>query len=219
MVKIMNKCKIYLVRHGQSLGNVTFTFLGHTDLDLSEMGYLQAEKTAEYLSDVNFDAVYSSDLLRAFNTALPNARKRGLPVIARTGLREIFVGEWENMTCADIEEKYGDLYRVGWLTKYGEFAFPGGESTVDAGVRFCNELTAICKENIGRTILVAAHGAVIRSFWAIILGVEPCDISEKVPFATNASISVAEFDGEKFTPVSYSSDSHLSEVGITKLAF
>lgn len=215
----MNKCKLYLVRHGQSIGNLNFTFLGHTDLDLSEMGYLQAEKTADFLSDVKFDSIYSSDLLRAYNTAMPNAKKRGLTVQTRLGLREIYVGEWENMTCDDIVEKYGDLYTVGWLTKYGDFCFPKGESTVDAGIRFYNELKLICKENIGKTILVASHGAVIRSFWAIISQVAPCDICEKIPFATNSSISVAEFDGEEFKPLSYSSDSHLSEIGITKLAF
>ena len=215
----MDKCKVYIVRHGQSIGNLHFTFLGHTDLDLSEMGYLQAETTADFLSDIPFDAIYSSDLMRAFNTALPNAKKRQISVNKRVGLREIFVGDWENMTCEAIEEKFGDLYRVGWLTKFGEFAFPNGESTVDAGTRFYKDLEAICKENIGKTILVASHGAVIRSFWAMISGVEPCDISEKVPFATNASISIAEFDGESFIPVSYSEDSHLSEIGITKLAF
>ena len=215
----MNKCQIYIVRHGESIGNLNLTFLGHTDLDLSEKGYLQAEKTADYLSDIHFDAIYSSDLLRAYNTAIPNANKRGLSVIPRENLREVFAGEWENMTCHDIEEKYGDLYRVGWLREYGSFCFPGGESTIDAGKRFFNELSIIAKENIGKIILVASHGAVIRSFWAMISCISAKDISEKLPFATNASFSIVEYDGKTFIPTSYSQDLHLSDVGITQLLF
>ena len=215
----MDKCQIYIVRHGESIGNLNFTFLGHADLDLSEKGYLQANKTADYLKNVNFDAIYSSDLLRAYNTALPNAERRGMRVIARVGLREIFVGEWENMSCDAIEEKYGDLYRIGWLQKYGTFSFPGGESTIEAGKRFYNELVSISEDNIGKTILIVAHGAVIRSFWALISKVPASEISLKLPFATNASVSVVDFDGESFIPVSYSYDSHLSDVGITELRF
>lgn len=71
---------LLLVRHGESLGNARREFLGHTNKDLSELGYKQAEKTAEYLSKVKIDAVYSSDLIRAHNTALPHAKLRNLPV-------------------------------------------------------------------------------------------------------------------------------------------
>lgn len=215
----MDKCQIFIIRHGESIGNLNFTFLGHTDLDLSEKGYLQANKTAEFLSNTVFDAVYSSDLLRAYNTALPNAKMRGMDVITRENLREIFVGEWENMTCDAIIEKYGDLYRVGWLQEYGNFSFPSGESTIDAGKRFLNELSTIAKDNLGKTILVASHGAVIRSFWALISGISSDEISAKLPFASNASVSIVEFDGTSFTPKAYSQDSHLSDIGITKLKF
>ena len=211
--------KVYFIRHGQSLGNAEFRFLGHTDLDLTELGYAQAEATSDYLSDVRFDAIYSSDLLRAYNTAVPNAKKRNLSVIPREGLREVFCGDWEGMICADIEAKYGSLYTFEWPMRYGLFAFPGGESTVAAGDRFYKEVLSICKENIGKNLLVVAHGAVIRSFWSIISGISPKDIAEKLPFATNASVSIAEFDGELFSPIEYSIDSHLSGVGITSIKF
>jgi len=215
----MGVCKIYIVRHGESLGNVAFTFLGHTDLDLSEKGYIQAKCTADYLSNVHIDSIYSSDLKRAFNTAVPNAEIRGMNVISRVDLREIFAGEWENLTCSEIEEKYKDLYTVGWQKEYGTFAFPGGESTIDAGKRFHDALLKISKENIGKSILIAAHGAVIRSFWAMISGISPEEISQKLPFASNASVSTLNYDGNKFIPIEYSYDEHLSGVGITKIIF
>jgi broad specificity phosphatase PhoE len=123
------------------------------------------------------------------------------------------------MTCTAIEAAYGDLYRIGWSQDYGNFTFPGGESTIDAGRRFYAELLEVAKANIGKTILVAAHGAVIRSFWAIVSNISPSEISEKLPFATNASVSTVEYDGESFVPKEYSHDSHLSDIGITNVRF
>ena len=66
------KTTLYLVRHGQSLGNLNEQMLGHTDLDLSELGYRQAAATFERLKDTHFDAVYSSPLQRAYNTVCPS---------------------------------------------------------------------------------------------------------------------------------------------------
>ena len=67
------KTKIYFIRHGESLGNAARKILGHTDLDLSELGYRQAFATAEHLKDIHIDVIYSSDLMRAMHTAEPNA--------------------------------------------------------------------------------------------------------------------------------------------------
>ena len=216
---IMDRTKVYFIRHGQSIGNLQFRFLGWTDLDLTELGYTQAKATADELSDVQFDAIYSSSLKRAYNTAKPHASSRGLEVIPSDILREIYCGDWENMVCSDIEEKYGEIYTVDWPKKFGTFTFPGGESTVHAGARFYDEVLQICKSNQGRTILIVSHGAVIRMFWAMISGISPQEVAEKIPFATNASFSIAEFDGDRFYPILYSQDEHLSKIGITKVNF
>ena len=91
-------CKFYLVRHGQSLGNLTNTFLGHTDLDLSDLGYSQAKSVCQYLSDRQIDVIYSSDLLRAYNTAKPLSRLLNKEINKSYNLREIYAGEWEGKT-------------------------------------------------------------------------------------------------------------------------
>ena len=214
-----NSCKIYLVRHGESLGNAMVMFLGHTDLDLSELGYKQANATAMALSNIHFDKIYSSELCRAYNTALPHAKMRGLDVEARKNLREVYVGAWEGKRCTEISEKYGDLYHIDWHEKYGTFVFPEGDSVIDAGKRFHDEVLKIAKENIGKTILIASHGAVIRSSWAMISGISSEDIAQALPFPTNASYSVLEFDGERLIPIEYSCDTHLSDIGITQIKF
>ena len=170
---------IYIVRHGQSLGNATRTFLGHTDLDLSELGYLQAQATAKELKTVKFDKIYSSDLIRAYNTAVPQAIVHNLKIIKDKNLREAYAGEWEGMAVDDIIAKWGvDFFRNEWAGNFGNFIFPSGESVKGAGERFYNEIVDIAEANIGKTILICAHAAVVRSFWAIISGLSFDEIPE-----------------------------------------
>ena len=213
-----NLTKIIIVRHGQSIGNQTKTFLGHTDLDLSELGYLQADATAKALKDYKIDKIYSSDLKRAYNTAVPNAKMHNLEIKTSKNLREAYVGEWEGMFVGDIIEKWGrEVFVDQWAYNFGNFAFPGGESIISAGMRFYNEVLAISNENSGKTILICAHAAVIRSFWAIISDISADDIVSQLPFPTNASYSLCECKNGQILPISYSNDDHLSEVGITKV--
>ena len=213
-----NTTKVILVRHGQSIGNLTRTFLGHTDLDLSETGYLQAKCTADLLKDEKIDVIYSSDLKRAYNTALFHAKMRGLEVITSVNLRETYAGEWENQKVDDLISNWGENFFVNeWKNSFGTFRLPGGESIQEAGKRFYDEIKAICELNMGKTVLICAHAAVIRAFWAMISNVAWTDVAAQIPFPTNASYSILSYNFGKFTPIQYSCDEHLSEVGITKV--
>ena len=211
--KYMKNTKIYLVRHGESLGNAIHQMLGHTDLDLSPFGYVQAEATAKALADVHFDEIHSSDLLRAYNTALPHARMRGLAVLGNRELREIFLGAWEGKLVSAVMEEYGeDAYVKDWRGGFGTFRFPEGESVREACARFTAEITKISRHAPGKTILLAAHAAVLRSFYASISGIPFEEMAEKTEFPANASYSVVEFDGERFIPIEYSHDDYLADV-------
>lgn len=215
----MKKTTIYLIRHGQSIGNLKAMMLGHADLDLSPLGIMQADCTAKELSDVKFDAIYSSDLLRAYNTALPHAQMRGLEVIKNRAFRETFLGDWENTTVEEIRKdpEQARIYDVDWGQNFGTFTFPNGESTVASGERFYDALLQIVKSEEGKTILVTSHGAVIRAFWAKIANIAPENIASELDFMTNASYSILEFDGGNFVPVEYSHDAHLEKIGITRI--
>ena len=210
--------KIILVRHGQSIGNQMRTFLGHTDLDLSEIGYLQAKTTAEHLKREKIDIIYASDLKRAYNTAYFHAKLRKIDVIPNKKLREAYAGEWEGKNVDELIATWGaDFFTNEWKNNFGLFTFPGGESIREAGERFYGEIMRISTQNQGKTILIGAHAAVIRAFWAIISCVDWPNVSEQVAFPTNASYSIVSFENGKFTPLDYSIDDHLSEVGITKV--
>nr|MBE6544510.1 histidine phosphatase family protein [Oscillospiraceae bacterium] len=214
----MNKqTKIILIRHGQSIGNATRTILGHTDLDLSEHGYIQAQATANYLKEEKIDKIYSSDLKRAINTAIPHAEIRNINIVTNKNLRELYVGAWENMKVDDIILKWGREAYEKWIDSFGTFTFPNGESVCDGGQRFYKEVLSISNENLGKTILISAHAAVIRSFWAIISGVEWSQVANNLPFPSNASYSIAYSNGKTINPDIYSCDDHLIDVGITKV--
>src|ERR687893_1738013 len=76
----MDTTRVLLIRHGQSQGNAEGRFGGHTSTPLSQRGRLQAEATAHALASETFNAIYSSDLRRAVETAEPLARLTGLPI-------------------------------------------------------------------------------------------------------------------------------------------
>lgn len=207
----MRKTTIYLIRHGQSIGNQKRLYLGHTDMDLSELGYKQAAETASYLSDINFDAIYSSDLLRAYNTALPHAKMRNMQVIPSIELRELWLGDWDGRHIDDLLTNEKEAFVEGWQKNFGTFTPPRGESVWGGGVRFEREVKRIASNNLGKTILIAAHAAVIRAFWGIISGAEPSQLASMCEFPTNASFSTLEYDGERLIPIKYSCDEHLTE--------
>ena len=213
----MSKTRIYIVRHGQSIGNQKQLMLGHTDLDLTELGLKQACATADFLKDTKIDKIYSSDLKRAYNTALPHANIRNTVVNALEGVREFYLGDWEGKSVESIINDYGDMFAESWHGGFGTFTFPSGEAVMDGGRRFYRQVLSICEECPDMTILIAAHAGVIRSFWSIISGIAPENIVRDLPFPTNASYSICDFIDGVIVPIEYSSDSHLTEVGITSV--
>lgn len=203
---------ILLVRHGESLGNANREFLGHTNKDLSELGYKQAEITASYLSEIEIDKVYSSDLLRAHNTAKPHAELRGLEVCDSSELREIYAGLWEGKKVEDIIAEYNGFYHNVWRDNFGECELPEGESVPHLGERIFCEVKRIAEENRGRTVLIGCHAAAIRAFWGKITETKPSDLALAYPFPTNASVSVVYYDGANLIAGEYSHDVHLLNI-------
>jgi broad specificity phosphatase PhoE len=206
-------CRLIFVRHGQSLGNKVRSFLGHTNLDLSELGYMQAEITGKYLSKRNIDVIYSSDLIRAYHTSLPLAKYKNIVPEKRENLREIFAGEWENQLFDDLVENRKDTYGV-WKENIG-FAVPdGGESVWDLRNRIIKEVTSIAEENDGKTVAIFTHATPIRTFFSFVRGLSREEIKD-IPWASNASVSEALFENGKFSEISYSIDDFLGEIGST----
>ena len=181
---------IYIVRHGQSLGNVRGGFAGRTDYPLSDLGKKQARMTADYLKDTHIEAVLSSPLTRARQTAEPIVADRGLTVLARPEFLEMNFGDWEGKRLAEVEAEYPGMSTI-WKNEMHKTVCPNGESTVECYTRAVQALCDLAKEYQGKDICIVSHGAVIRCLLCFLLGREIADIGS-VPWADNASVMTLE---------------------------
>ncbi len=212
------KTVLYLVRHGESIGNLEHRMLGHTDLDLSALGYAQAEATYEYMKSWKIDAVYSSPLMRAMNTVLPHARYRNLSVTPVDGLKEIFLGRWEGMRVADVLHRWPYTFTEIWRENFGLATPVGGEFAQDCADRALCALTQIAQKHPGQTVLVGGHAGIFRLAVARICSIPAERVGMDIAFMTNASITRLAYENGAFSLESYSEDGHLASVGITKLS-
>ncbi len=195
---------IYLIRHGESEGNKRKAFLGHTDLDLTETGRNQAQNTAEFLKDIHADVIYSSDLKRAYSTALHTAEMKCLDIIKSKNLREIYAGEWENGLFSDLEKNFKESYAV-WLNNIGRAKCDGGESVEELQLRIVDEITRIAEKHIGKTVLIFTHATPIRVFKAFCDGYTIDEIKD-IPWATNASVTHVMYSDGRFEIQEYGTD-------------
>ena len=188
----MSKCRVILVRHGQSEGNLYDLFLGHMDMDLTELGKKQAEKVTSYFKDVEVDAIFSSDLLRAYHTACPLAKLKNLPIIKCPNMREIFAGEWEGKTYSQLEDEFADSYGV-WRRQIGLAQCPSGESVAQLQQRIRACVEDIVRRHPNETVCVATHATPIRVMECVWTGT-PLENMHTIPWVSNASVTIAEYD-------------------------
>ena len=203
----------YLVRHGQSEGNLSHSFLGHTDLPLTEHGRAQAELASRYLVTLTPDVIYSSDLLRAYETALPTAEKLSLPINKSTAFREIFAGEWEGVPFDRLIEDFDTEFSV-WRNDIGNARPTDGESVRELATRIQNELFRLATLHEGQRVMIFLHATPIRAFAAIASGLG-LDGMKDLPWASNASVSHFLYENGAFSLVEYSHENYLGELSTT----
>lgn len=181
------KTTFYLIRHGQSLGNIQHRFLGHTDWDLTELGYRQAECTAAVFEDIPVDVIVASDLKRAWNTAVPVAKLKNLPIRPEPGFREIFAGDWEGRIFEEIQEIYPEAYTC-WREDIGHAKTPEGETVLQLYDRVSDTLRRTAETYADKTIVVATHATPIRLLVTALSG-RPVEEAAKTPWVSNASVT------------------------------
>ena len=207
----MSKMTILLVRHGQSEGNVLGLFTGHSGYPLSELGHKQAAKTAEYIhANYQVDAVYCSDLPRAFQTAEHTAKVFGLPVITHAGLREINAGDWENQSFDALLPLYPDSFPL-WRNDFLNAYCVGGESVREVGERGAKALYEIAEENPGKCVVVASHATTIRSSLWKISGA-PESAMQDMLYSANCGVSELSYVDGKLQIVSMNYADHLADL-------
>jgi probable phosphoglycerate mutase len=151
---------ILLVRHGQSQGNAERRFGGHTATPLSIRGQAQALATAEALAAEPISAIYSSDLERAKQTALPLEELTGLRAHTSEAFRERSVGVMEGLTFEEAAKKHPEQYRA-LLRRDFDHVLTDGESYRQLLDRAWKKLDEVIKEHTGGSIVVFSHTGTI----------------------------------------------------------
>jgi probable phosphoglycerate mutase len=160
---------ILLARHGETDWNSERRWQGHADRPLNEVGREQARELAETLTDRAIDVVYSSDLLRAHETALIVGERLGLAVEVDPGLREVDVGDWAGRLLTEIEEADPAGF-ARW--QEGRKAWNGGESYEEMGERVVAAVLRLAARHPGDTVLIVTHGGSIRACRATAAGLD-----------------------------------------------
>jgi alpha-ribazole phosphatase len=161
---------IYLLRHGEVQNAETRRFIGHLDVPLSPRGEQQCAVQAERLRAVRLAGLFSSDLVRARRSAEIIGAPHGLAPTIVPALREMNMGRWDGLTAGEIRAREPAAF-ADWMSRVGEFPFPGGESVPDLLARVAPAFDAIAGAHAGAPVAIVAHGGPNRALLCRALGV------------------------------------------------
>ncbi len=147
---------VYLVRHGEAVGNTEHRFLGQEDVPLSDTGRHQGERLARRMAGFGLTHVVTSDLRRAADTAAPLLTLTGLSAIADSRWREIANGQWSGLLPGEIADGWPEL----WARYRGgeDVPRPDGERWADVSERVHQALGELVGEPSTSSVAVFTHG-------------------------------------------------------------
>jgi broad specificity phosphatase PhoE len=177
--------RVFIVRHGETDYNAEGRWQGQIDVPLNALGLAQAEKLAAYFANTKLDAIFSSDLSRAYQTALAVANVKNLSIIKEARLREMALGEFEGLTRTELDEKFPQ--EVASWDASEDFAPPKGESRNQTRARMLEAWQELIAHDKHETILLISHGGAMRQLLTALIPAQ----MEKVRF-TNTCISLLE---------------------------
>lgn len=163
-----NYCTLYVVRHGRTEWNAQGRYQGQKDSPLTEQGIKQAKEVAQKLRHIKFDAIFSSDLLRAQRTAEIIALEHRLAVTTAEALRERNFGSVEGKTEREIREELKEVMEIfDTLPPEERYAFKfveDMESDDEIATRLVTYIREMAVGYAGKTVLLVCHGGLMRAF-------------------------------------------------------
>jgi broad specificity phosphatase PhoE len=199
---------IYIVRHGETRKERIFNLDGHPDGELTNIGLKQAHLTGNHLSKVRFNAIYSSDLKRAVQTAeIISSYQQDIHVGIDKQIREINMGVFHTSSEDQIRKDYPEFYNE-FLKKDTDFRYPEGESGEEVLIRTLNFLKSIKLKEFDN-ICIVCHGGVIRSVISHFLGLPQYKRFNLYPFNCGISLLRYEYENDNFKVISINEISHL----------
>jgi len=163
--------KVILIRHGETDWNKEQIFRGRIDVALNEVGLAQARTVQATLKDVQINAIYSSPLSRALETARVVGEGRNCEIRIEEGFIDIDFGRWQGLSHQKVKEDYKDLYEM-WLSKPQMVTFPEGESLEEVQKRSMKALEKVIKKHPEETLAIISHRVLNKVLLCSILGLE-----------------------------------------------
>jgi len=200
--------KLVLARHGETVWNVEKVFRGRADVDLDEVGIKQAELLGKYLSNWELEAIYSSPVKRALDTANMIARYQEVAVRIAEGLTDIDFGEWQSRSEQEVKRLYPAILNE-WHNNPERVKIPGGESLGDVRRRAVEVVTDVLSKHQGNVLLVS-HRVVIKVLICYLLGLDDShfwNISQDV-----GGITIFNYEYGRFVLTRHNDTSHLREL-------
>jgi 2,3-bisphosphoglycerate-dependent phosphoglycerate mutase len=200
--------RITAIRHGETAWNVDTRIQGQLDISLNDKGRWQAERVGVALAQESIDAIVSSDLARAYETALAVAKPHGLNVLTDLGLREREFGFFQGKTFSEIEAQHPEE-ALKWRKRVPDFAPSGGESLLIFRERVTQCLHRLVAQYAGKHLVIVSHGGVMDIIYR-----EATQLDLQAPRSWqlgNASINRVLWNGEHLSLVGWSDTSHLTE--------
>ena len=200
--------RIIAIRHGETAWNVDTRLQGHLDIALNSKGIWQAEQVARALADEPVEAIYTSDLLRAWHTARAIAQSTEAPLVASQDLRERSFGNFEGKTYAELKAQWPEA-SLRWRKREPDWAPPGGESLLALRQRISSTVAAMAAQHMGGQIVLVAHGGVMDVLYRLATGQELQ--APRTWQLGNAAINRLLWTSEGLTLVGWGDTRHLEE--------
>lgn len=163
--------RIYLVRHGTTEWNQEEIFRGRVDIKLNDTGRAEAQALANYFQPISLQAIYSSPLSRAWETAQAVAEGQKLEISLDPAFIDIDFGEWHGLPLKEVKEKFPALYRA-WREQPQAVTFPQGESLEQVRHRAWEGLQATIHKHLDQTILIVSHRVITKVLICAALGLD-----------------------------------------------
>ncbi len=212
----MKTTRFCLVRHGETDWNVARRLQGHTDIDLNDQGKIQAQKMALALKAINlqFDVLYTSDLMRAAKTANAIEHLFKVNAITEAALRERHLGSLQGVTIDDAQRLKPALWHIH-IQRDLEHELEGGESIRQFASRIHGALEKIRSMHEGKTILLVSHGGALDMMYRLASN-QPLE-AEKAVSVPNASLNWISHDGTSWKVEQWADTSHLNSGSLDNL--
>lgn len=205
--------RLTLIRHAETLWNRERRMQGQTDTALSDTGRAQAAALAQRLAGSTYVALYSSDLVRARDTAHAIAQRTGHDIITDPRLRERRFGIFEGLAYGEMSERHPEQWQR-FQTRDPDYVIPGGECAREFHARCLACLTEIAERHEGGEVAVVTHGLVLDALYRAAHGMT-LETPRPVPLL-NASLNGFGYVQRVWRMNFWGDIAHLETVAVTR---